>query len=312
MNDYDVVTVGDVNIDLLVEGLEGNPECGHEAFVKNMFTDVGGGAAISAMGLASLGLKTGLCGALGDDIYSNFIRGLLKQRSVGTQLIKNITGKRAGLTISLYGNKDRSFITYQGTNANFDIGDPQIGDSIHARHVHVTGYCGKKEHRKYMDFVCKLRSRGITVSADVGWDSTGEWYKGIFEFISNLDVFFINKVEAQNYTKCWDVRYALDKLSNYCGNVAIKLGPEGAVSKWKGRAAKEPTYDSPVVDTTGAGDSFNAGYLYGYLSGASQDDCLKFGNACGTSSISKMGGTIAIKGEKALREFIATHKFNRT
>lgn len=307
MKKFDVVTIGDVNIDIVVEGCDGKPEYGREMYVRDIVSDVGGGAAICALGTASLGLKTGLCGALGDDMYSRYLLSLLEKYFVKTEFVKIIPQKKAGISIALFGEKDRSFITYTGTNNLFDIDKLNADDFKCTRHIHITGYAGLKNHDKYVKFVKAIRKNGVTVSGDVGWDPTGRWDESIYEYIKNLDIFFLNKTEALHYTRCADIQGALDKLSQYCGNVAIKLGPEGAVTKCGGEQACEPTYDSPVVDTTGAGDSFNAGYIYGFLSGADLSDRLKYGNACGTSSVSKKGGRLNFKSAAELNEFVATH-----
>jgi sugar/nucleoside kinase (ribokinase family) len=310
MKKFDVITIGDVNVDIVVEGCDKEPEYGREMYVKDIASDVGGGAAICAMGTASLGLKTALCGILGNDPQSQYVLKLLKQYSVDTSFLTIAKQAKAGISIALFGEKDRSFITYPGTNNLFDIEklDPKVFSCT--RHVHITGYAGPKNHRQYVEFVRSLRKQGVSVSGDVGWDTTEKWDESIYEYINNLDLFFLNKTEALHYTRCSDVREALDLLSRHCSNVVIKLGPEGAIAKCGGRTAQEPTYDAAVVDTTGAGDSFNAGFLYGFLNHASLSACLKFGNACGTSSVAKKGGRLNFKSSEELNDFIAAHGGN--
>lgn len=303
MEKFDVMVVGDANIDLVVEGLKCYPPAGQEVRVKNMSTNVGGGAALCAMGLSKLGLKTAFYGILGNDLYGNFVIQQLKSINIETYPIKISESKGTGISIALFGEKDRSFITYDGSNSEVDLNKVDMEIVKRSRHVHITGYNSRK-HESYLKFIRNLKEAGVTVSTDVGWDETGEWYEGLFELISYVDVFFINEIEVLNYTRCKTAEEGLKKLSQYCRIVAVKMGSRGACAIQDGEIVKEGALDVEVVDTTGAGDSFNAGFLYGFLKGADLKKCLQYGNACGGFSVTKAGGNTAFPDSKTLEAFI--------
>lgn len=308
MKKYDVMVVGDVNIDLIVEGCDSVPEPGREIRVKNIATNVGGGAALCAMGLSKLGLKTGFYGLFGNDIYSSFILNKFNECNIETYRGDVDENNHTGISIAIFGENDRAFITYDGPNSEFDVSNIDMDIAKLAGHIHVTGYKGRKNHDRYVEFVRKLKEHGLTVSTDVGWDDTGEWYEGIYEFISLVDIFFINEVEAVNYTHSSDLNTAINKLSKFCRVVALKLGSNGSAAKSGSETAFEPAYEVEVVDTTGAGDSFNAGFIYGYLNGFKLDKCLRYGNACGALSTTKSGGNTGFPDILELERFMAENK----
>jgi sugar/nucleoside kinase (ribokinase family) len=301
---FDVLVVGDANIDLVVEECPGLPVPGQEIRVKNMITNVGGGAALCAMGLSKLGLRTSFYGVLGSDLYGNFIRNQFRELNIETSYLKTSKNNNTGISISIFGESDRAFITYDGSNLEFDISSVDLEVVNQARHIHITGYKGLKNHDKYVSFIKNVKKKGVTISTDVGWDETGEWYNGIFELISDVDVFFTNEVEALNYTKSKSIEDALIILGKHCNNVVVKMGEKGSAAKLQDEILYEPAHKVKVVDTTGAGDSFNAGYLYGFLKNETLKNCLRYGNGCGALSVTKSGGNTGFPNLESLLRLI--------
>ena len=301
---FDVIVVGDANIDLIVEGCNSLPLLGEEIRVKNISTNIGGGAALCAMGLSKLGMKTAFCGVMANDLYGSFIMNEFEKNNVEVYCVKHSKMNSTGITIAVFGENDRSFITFDGANSEFDLCKVDLETVSLARHIHLTGYRGNANHKKFMEFIYKLKQVDVTISTDVGWDDTGEWFSGIFELISHVDVFFINEIEALNYTKCKDIKESLNTIAKYCKNVAIKMGAKGAIGRRGDETAYEEALSVEVVDTTGAGDSFNAGYVYGFLKGEKLRKCLIYGNACGALSVTKQGGNTGFPDEIMLENFI--------
>lgn len=303
---WDVYVVGDINVDLIVPDMNSLPSPGQEINVDNMTLNVGGGAAIFTLGLAKLGVKAAFNGIIGDDMCGKFILNELKSRSIDTSLIRISEQNKTGISIALTNENDRSFITYMGTNTELDINSV---DNIQlAKHVHVTGYRGSLNHKKYIEALKKIKQTDATISLDVGWDDTGEWYEGIFEIISYVDIFFINEVEAINYSKCETAEKALKKLSQFCSNVVIKMGSKGSVSVRNGKVETAEAFKVKAIDTTGAGDSFNAGYVYAFLKGLDLKNCLICGNGCGALSVTALGGNTGFPNENELQDFINANK----
>ncbi|MBQ4113740.1 MAG: carbohydrate kinase family protein, partial [Clostridia bacterium] len=146
----------------------------------------------------------------------------------------------------------------------------------------------------------------VTVSFDVGWDTTGVWYEGIFDLLPLIDVLFMNETECRHYTRCEDIEEGARRLAEKAGMAVIKLGKKGALAVKDGEVFKAPTYKVEVKDTTGAGDSFNAGFVYGFVSGLPLEECLKRGNGCGSLSATMLGGNTGFPFKEQLESWILT------
>jgi len=302
---YDAIVIGDANIDLVVAGCEEIPGPGQEVFVPNMTLHVGGGAALFSLALAKLGLKIAFNGILGEDGFGQFVRSQFSRYGIDTRYIRTSKKNNTGISIAINPEKDRSFISYAGTNAEMSLLELDMDSVAAGRHVHLTGYRGSQNHREYMEMTRKLKALGVTTSIDVGWDDTGEWFNGIFELMGEVDVFFMNEVEAMNYTGCSSIEDCLQELTRHSRHIVLKLGAKGAVSAVGGSTTYRSSFPVTVKDTTGAGDSFNAGYIFGYLSGRSAEQCLLYANGCGAMSVSQYGGNTGTSDGAELEKFIA-------
>lgn len=291
---WDVYVYGDVNIDLIIPGIDGIPPGGEEWDVPVMETAIGGGAALFALGLGKLGMHPVFQGAVGDDCYSRFILEAFQAYHIDTSLITRKKDRRTGISLSFTNEEERSFITYRGTNETIQISNIKIEEVSKAGHIHVTGYCGSKNHSQYLTFLKQVKSEtDATVSFDLGWDDTGEWNQGITELFSFIDVLFMNETESVHYSRKATAQEAAVEFARDCNNVVIKLGEKGAVAVSGGQVYKKEGFSVKVADTTGAGDSFNAGFVYGFLSGMSMEECLVYANGCGGLSCTGYGGNTA-------------------
>ena len=306
---WDVYVYGDVNIDLVVPGVERLPDPGTEVDVPVMETFVGGGAALFALGLAKLGLTPVFQGSVGRDMYGTYIRSLFRELGVDDSLLLDSDERKTGISISFTNERDRCFLTYRGTNEGLSLRHMDLGKLPGARHVHVTGYEGTSNHEEYLSVLKQIRAIGdVTVSFDVGWDMTGAWYEGIFELLPMIDVLFMNETECLHYTRCPDVESGARRLAEKAGMAVIKLGKNGAMAVRDGQVCAAPTYPVTVVDTTGAGDSFNAGFVYGFLRGLPMEDCLKCGNGCGSLSVTRLGGNTGFPMRTELEQWIRANE----
>ncbi|TYP76701.1 carbohydrate kinase family protein [Paenibacillus methanolicus] len=305
MKPYDAIVIGDANIDLIVAGCNDLPAPGQEVLVQNMTLHVGGGAALLSMALSKLGLKIAFNGILGVDGFGNFVREKLNESGIDTRFIRTSRLNNTGISIAINPEKDRSFITYMGSNAELNLQQLDMKSVSLGRHVHLTGYRGSHNHKEYMEMTSRLQSLGLTTSIDVGWDDTGEWYAGIYELMKQVDVFFMNETEARHYTGCSSAEQSIAVLSRHSKHIVVKLGSEGAVAAVNGRLMYRSGFEVPVVDTTGAGDSFNAGYMYGFLTSQPTERSLLYGNACGAMSVSQFGGSTGTSDHETMERFIA-------
>ena len=306
---WDVYVYGDVNIDVVVPGVESLPEPGSEVDVPVMETFVGGGAALFTLGIAKLGLKPVFQGSVGKDMYGEYIRNLFKELGVDDSLLLDSKTKKTGISISFTTEKDRCFLTYRGTNEGISLKNMDLEKLPGAKHVHVTGYEGATNHAEYLDMLTKIHAMGdVTVSFDVGWDMTGVWYEGIFDLLPMIDVLFMNETECMHYTRCENVEEGARRLAEKAGMAVIKLGKTGAMAIKDGQKYFAPAYTVKAVDTTGAGDSFNAGFVYGFLQGLPMEECLKCGNGCGALSVTALGGNTGFPFRGEREKWIKDHE----
>lgn len=302
---WDVYVYGDVNIDLVVPGVDRLPPPGVEQETPVMETFVGGGAALFALGVAKLGLKPVFQGSVGKDMYGDYIRKTFAQIGVDDYLLADSEDKKTGVSISFTNEKDRCFLTYRGTNEGLSLKHLNLEMLKQARHVHVTGYEGATNHAEYLDMLRRIHALGtVSVSFDVGWDMTGVWYEGIFDLLPMIDVLFMNETECAHYTRCDDVHLGARRLAEKAGMAVIKLGKTGSLAVKDGIETFAPAYKVQAVDTTGAGDSFNAGFVSAYLQGLDMKTCLQYGNGCGALSVTRLGGNTGFPFRQELENWI--------
>jgi sugar/nucleoside kinase (ribokinase family) len=161
-------------------------------------------------------------------------------------------------------------------------------------HLHVSSFFFQEGLRPGVpELFARARRLGLTTSLDTGFDPSERWDGGLRKALAETDLFFPNEVELEALTGCKDPRSGLRALGGGRALVVAKLGERGAMTLDGGSVLEVPAYRVEPVDTTGAGDSFNAGFLHLWLQGAALADCLRLGAACGALSTRALGGTAA-------------------
>jgi sugar/nucleoside kinase (ribokinase family) len=296
LRDFDVLALGELNVDLIMTGMNTLPVPGREIIAKTCSLTMGSSTAICTAGLARLGLKTSFLGIIGDDGYGRLAREQLASYGVNVENLIVDKTIQTGITVSLTSgcSKDRAMVTYLGsicalTPAHFDR-----EKLARAKHVHVGSFFLQSGLRPALSELFEFaRSRGVTTSLDAGWDDSGCWDYGISKVLAHTDVFLPNELEAKAITGLDSAEKAAAELAKLCRICAVKCGPDGAVVAANGGVKSYKTYDAPVRDTTGAGDSFNAGFLYGFINEFDTDLSAAYGNACGSISVTRYGGASA-------------------
>lgn len=302
---WDVYVYGDINIDLVIPAVEKFPEPGQEDEIDTIETFVGGGAALFAMGIGKLGLRPVFQGEAGGDFYGELIKRTLIKRNVDCSLLTVNPMSKTGISLCFTNERDRAFLTYRGTNEEINIEHIDLEKVRQASHIHMTGYIGSKRHESYLKMLKRIKHETeVSVSFDLGWDSTGEWTDKLYELLPFIDVMFMNGTEALHYSRKSVHENAARDFAKACGLVVVKLGSAGSFAVKDGVMYKAPAYTVKAVDTTGAGDSFNAGFIYGYLKGKPIEECLKWGNGCGALCVTALGGNTAFPTEAELFEFL--------
>ena len=227
------------------------------------------------------------------------------RKNIDDSLLETSRTEKTGISISFTNEKDRSFLTYRGTNAGISIDKVDIEGVKNASHIHMTGYEGSKNHAAYLSLLKRVKAETeATVSFDLGWDPTGEWNPQIKELFPYIDVLFMNETEAIHYGRTKTAQEAAREFAKDCDRVVIKLGSSGSLAIENGKEVFLPAYRVKAVDTTGAGDSFNAGFVYGFLTGKGLEECLACGNACGALNVTAYGGNTGFPDKEGLKEFM--------
>ena len=305
MKKYDVITAFDICVDFLMDLGSTVPEFGQkEKLVDGYGLEMGGSACIFACQCAKLGLATTGVGSIGNDSFGAFMLDCLKRDGVDTSHIRENKEKTA-LTLCL--NKtggDRSILTYMG--AMDTVQKAWIEELLpQAKHLHICSYYLLKSLQSaYPGILSKAKSLGVTVSLDTNWDPDETWDGGIRDILQYVDVFLPNENELMLITGKDNVKDALEYAGKLVSLIAVKCGADGAYVYNKGEISKCDAMKITVADTVGAGDSFNGGFIYGFLSGLSIDECLKAGTTCGSLNASMPGGTAGQPGIEDLGKYL--------
>jgi len=293
MKPYDILVAGEINPDLILSG-NVTPEFGQvEKLVDSAVLTVGSSSAIFACEAARLGLKVAFVSVSGDDIFGRFMLDEMNSRGVDTSAVFVRPGGGTGLSVVLNRGADRAILTYPGLIPALTAAEVTNDLLRRSRHLHVASYFLQTALQPGLpDLFARAHALGLTTSLDTNWDPSGEW-RGFDELLCRVDVFLPNKNEALALTGIMEIESAIQRLSEVCKVVAIKLGADGAIARRSGETARAPAIQVEVVDTIGAGDTFDAGFLFGWLNGWSLEKNLSLAVVCGSLSARAAGGTSA-------------------
>ena len=290
---YDVLVVGEINPDLILSG-DVVPEFGQvEKWITAADLTMGSSSVILACGAANLGLSVGFCGLCGDDVFGRFMLEEMQAHHIDVSAVDVRHGEATGMSIILNRRDDRAILTFPGLIPELRVED--IPDELFkkAGHLHVASYfLQTKLQPGILALFGKAREYGLSISLDTNWDPSGEW-KNFDQILAAVDVFLPNENEAMALTHSNTPHEALTVLAEKCECVAIKMGANGAIASQNGETAQVPAMKMDVVDTVGAGDTFDSGFLYGYLHQWPLKRTLQFASICGSLSTRAAGGTQA-------------------
>ena len=289
---YDIVTAIDVCVDLLVFDEVFDLEFGQkEKLIKDYQLELGGSAAIFACQTAKLGLRTTGPGVYGKDFFGYFFRDKLERSGVETHYLKCRESVKTALGIAFCRSDDRAILTYPGTINADGLEGKLLELAENTRHLHIGSYyLAENLQPWYKRIVKKAKSMGATVSLDTNWDPDEQWNSGVWEILPSVDVFLPNENEIKALTGKSTLEEALNVLGPIIPVIVVKQGERGAVVYHEHRMTQVHSIDVEIVDTVGAGDSFNAGFLYGFLNGYNLETCLQIGSICGGMCTTKVGG----------------------
>jgi sugar/nucleoside kinase (ribokinase family) len=299
---FDLLVAGRPSVDVMFSGLRGWPALGDD--VESDGLGVCAGTSFNTPAAANrIGLRVAYVATVGTDVWSRMIRDEFDVEGIPTDFLEIEERPLPGVSVALNLDGDRGFVTYWGSDDGYDARlsarAELIATKIDARHLHA-----------YVDetpeLVAIARRRGMSVSLDawggLGWSSS----RSLAEVLSDTDVLLANETEAAAMTGEQQVERALDLLAQHCDCVVIKRGPAGALGLAGGQIRAVPADPVEIVDTTGAGDCFNGGFLAGWLGGLALEESLTLGVICGSRAVGDYGGYRGCPREFELRRIAAS------
>jgi sugar/nucleoside kinase (ribokinase family) len=299
MPDIDVLVAGEINPDLILTGAFNLGFGQTEELAESADLTIGSSSAIFACGAARLGLKTAFIGVCGDDLFGQFMLAQLQQRQVDTSGVQIVPGGTTGLSVILNRGEDRTIITHPGLISALRAEDVSDEILLRARHLHVAGYFIQDALRPGLPALFdRAHQFGLTTSLDTNYDPSGQWL-GINDLLTRMDLFFPNEREALSITHTASADEALPLLAQKSRYVVMKSGSSGARVASGSENFSIPTLPVTPVDTIGAGDSFDAGFICAFLNGWGLEKSLRLAVICGSLSTQQRGGT---RGQATLAE----------
>lgn len=286
-----VLCLGRTYCDLVFTGLPGLPVLGREIFAQNIAIVPGGGAFITAAHLVSLGCSAFLVSRLGHDALSNGLETALAESGVDLAFLERAADAGPQLTVAIVQHQDRAFLSHRaGHGRPATLQAALSAPGIH--HLHIAEYATLAE---LPGLVSEAKRLGLTVSLDPSWDEALLHHPAFLETCRGIDLFLPNMEEVAAITRSDDLEQAIALLSGHFPTVVVKKGAEGATLASGGERLSLAAPQVEVVDTTGAGDAFNAGFIRHWLRGEGQRSCLAAAIEAGSTSVQAAGGATALR-----------------
>jgi sugar/nucleoside kinase (ribokinase family) len=292
---FDVLSVADMCVDMILTGNVRPQFHQVEQIIGDCSIELGGSANIFASQMAKLGSRSGVLGWIGRDVLGDFALRELNGAGVDTSNVRRHPTLKTGIGFALSEPDDRAILAYMGT---IDATQPEHLDEKllqDCHHWHIATYFLLENLRDaWLPWLRRAKQLGVTTSLDTNWDPAKRW-TGVRELLPYVDVFIPNEAEALAITGTNDVQSAAEKLAENGTLVVVKRAERGVFARkakqtWEFDARRSGVRMGTVVDSTGAGDNFDAGFLHGWLNGSKVEECIEFGHRCAVNSLSAPGG----------------------
>lgn len=289
--------VGELNVDLIFNQINGFPQLGTEIVANDMVLTLGSSSAILAANAAAIGIPTAFCGAVGHDAYGDLVIRELQAQGVNTDFIRISEEHSTGITVVMNYEQERANVTYCGAMEALRMPDIPWDHIARFQHFHISNFFLQKGIRADItEIFQRVKEAGLTTSLDLQWDVSNRWEFDFRACLPHVDVFLPNEAEMLALAQCDSLEASIEQLAPYTNIMAIKLGQQGSLGIQGGNRYRVKAFELPdYVDSVGAGDSFNAGFLKKFLENAPLETCLKFGNLMGALNTTAAGGTTAFR-----------------
>jgi sugar/nucleoside kinase (ribokinase family) len=307
----DVIVVGELNVDIILNEIESLPVIGKEIMANSMSVTLGSSSAIFASNLSSLGSRVAFIGKIGKDNFAQVVLTSLEGKNVDTSHIIRSESLSTGATVVLNYDQDRANVTYPGAMNDLKLEDIDFEFLSSARHMHFANCFMQPGIRHDLTALFRhAKELGLTTSLDTQWDPVEKWELPLEELLPFVDIFLPNIEEFKFLSQSSSVEEGINKLKHFAHYIIIKNGSEGALG-WDGKELiMQPAFkNEKVIDCVGAGDSFDAGFIKDFIQNLPISKCLETGALAGAINTTRAGGTGAFENLNTIRE-IALERFN--
>lgn len=303
-----VLVVGELNVDIILNKIDGFPEIGKEKLSEQMTVTLGSSSAIFASNLSSLGAEVTFLGKIGQDQFGKFVEESLQKKKVQTDFLIKSKEHQTGSTIVLNYELDRANVTFPGAMNHLQAKEVRDDIITEAGHLHVSSVFMQPALKPGLISLFKrAKFFGLTTSLDPQWDPSEKWDLNLEELLPHVDVFLPNRAELLNLTGAQTIEDGIDQIVDYANIIAVKDGADGSILVQRGRIDRLPAFlNKNVADAIGAGDSFDAGFIFQYIQDKPLLECLKFANLTGAINTTEAGGTTAFESKDRIMEIAQT------
>ena len=290
-----VLVIGELNVDVIFNQVQGEMTIGKEVIAKDMKITIGSSSAIFACNLASLGVQVSFCGKLGDDYMGTIVLDALKSRTVNVEHIHVSNQWETGVTVALNNGTERAMLTYPG--AMLYLKESDVSDEIlkNFNHVHISSiFLQEGLKPELIKLLTRAKSLGLTTSVDPQFDPREKWEIDLPELLKYTDIFLPNETESLRLTGLQNRSEVIDYFKQFELMTIVKCGAEGSCLIQDGKSNFLNAFQHEnFEDSIGAGDSFDAGFIYGFINHLPIHETHEWASAMGCLNTTKPGGTSA-------------------
>lgn len=300
----DILVVGELNVDLIMDQIKGTPAVGKEQIAEEMTLTLGSSSAIFASNSSSLGSRVAFSGWIGHDHFGHLVVESLDEAGVDCRYVRR-TDHRTGITVAFNINQERMMVTHPGAMNHMSVEDQPLDDLAQFKHLHASAVFLQPALKPgLVNLFKRAQEAGLSTSLDTQWDPDEMWDLDLELLLPFVTWFMPNETEICHMTRTSSVNDAISALPEERGDVVVKLGTNGSllVRPDGSQVREEAIRMDRFGDAIGAGDSFDAGFIRAKLLGWPDKRALRLGNLSGAVSTTKSGGTAAIESLEQLME----------
>jgi sugar/nucleoside kinase (ribokinase family) len=305
---FDITIAGEINLDLILYGLPEDMPVERELLGSGFKATLGGSSSILAHNLAMLGTRVGFISQVGRDEMGEIALSRLAESGVDLSQVMHLDRVDTGVTLLLPHGQRRHILTYLGAMAEMTVTDLNLAYLTSAHHFHLSSLFLQTGLQPGLPGLFdQLKAAGMTISLDTNDDPSDTWGGVLDPLLDRIDVLLPNEDEMMRIAGKSTLEEALDAMAQRVPLIVVKCGSKGAVVQQGNKRHWVSPLSVEAVDTIGAGDSFNAGFLSSYLKGQDPLRAAAMGNAAGALSTLRPGGTESFRDSNLRGSFLKQH-----